>query len=707
MTGVDTLKLVGRTIAEKYAVEGVVGEGGFATVYRATHILWKRPVALKVFKALGDLSAGDRQKLLEEFIQEGALLSDLSARTAAIVQARDIAMLDTGDGGQVPYMVLEWLDGATLEAVLADEKARGLAPRGLEEVVQLIEPAAEALALAHRKGIAHRDVKPGNIFVLGDPRRDATVKLLDFGIAKVVSDAQKMAGSFTKTAGRVTSFTPAYGAPEQFSRSYGATGPWTDVFALALVVVEAVTGREPLDGEDFLQLAVSSGNAERRPTPRALGAVVSDEVETVFAKAVAVKPADRWQTAGEFWNALRRTLRMDPMRGVTEPRPQPSSPPRPPLATAPTVSLPGGLAEPGSGIATAAAAARAAASTTSRTPGAGKMGLYVGLGVAAVVAIGASALLLGSKKTAASAALPVATAGASVVPGGGLATGATAATAASGRAATGAPAPAGEGKCPSGMVAIPGGSFFMGSDEGLALERPAHQVIVAPYCIDEFEVSVDRYKACSDAGRCKRAGITNQWDDIGEKERKAFDPLCNVRDPVGRANHPINCVDWEMADKFCHEQAGRLPTEAEWEFAARGPDGRRYPWGDEEPAAGYLNACGRECVAWGAKNGIEEKSMYDADDGFPNTAPVGSFPKGASRYGVQDVVGNVWEWVADWYGAYGKEEQTEPKGPSTGDEKVIRGGAWNGSYASWVRPTFRYKDRPAKRSYGIGFRCAK
>jgi eukaryotic-like serine/threonine-protein kinase len=220
-------------------------------------------------------------------------------------------------------------------------------------------------------------------------------------------------------------------------------------------------------------------------------------------------------------------------------------------------------------------------------------------------------------------------------------------------------------------------------------------------------VTVDRYKACSDGGRCKRAGTNNQWDALTDQDRKAFDPLCNARDPENRGRHPINCVDWDMADKFCREQGGRLPTEAEWEFAARGPDGRKYPWGDDDPAADHLNACGRECVAWGAKNGVEEKAMYDADDGFPNTAPVGSFPKGASRYGVQDVVGNVWEWVADWYGPYGTAEQKAPTGPAAGTEKVIRGGAWNGSYASWVRPTFRYKDAPTKRSYGIGFRCAK
>jgi formylglycine-generating enzyme required for sulfatase activity len=258
------------------------------------------------------------------------------------------------------------------------------------------------------------------------------------------------------------------------------------------------------------------------------------------------------------------------------------------------------------------------------------------------------------------------------------------------------------------MARIPGGSFYMGSDDkdDLEFERPAHQVKLDPYCMDIHEVTVAEYKACSDVGDCRANAKTNAWEDMPTNEKKAFDPLCNVRDPEGRATHPINCVDWDMARLYCEAHSKRLPTEAEWEFAARGSDGRKFPWGDEAPDVTRLNACGKECTAWGKKNGIEETAMYAADDGFPNTAPVGSFPKGASAYGIQDVVGNVWEWTADWYAPYRGDPETNPKGPPTGDQRVIRGGAWNAAYPSWVRPTFRYHDSPTKKSYGIGFRCA-
>ena len=275
-----------------------------------------------------------------------------------------------------------------------------------------------------------------------------------------------------------------------------------------------------------------------------------------------------------------------------------------------------------------------------------------------------------------------------------------------GAAAVAAPAQI-KPKCPASMVEIQGGKFFMGSDDDLDLEKPAHHVTIAPYCMDTFEVSTEQYKACSDSGDCKRAATENKWESISARESKVYDPLCNIREPMARARHPINCIYWQMAARYCEAQGGRLPTEAEWEFAARGPDGRKYPWGDEEPSPLDLNACGKECLAWGKKNKVELESMYDGDDGWPTTAPVGSFPGGKSRYGVQDVMGNVWEWTSDYFAPYTADARVDPKGPPSGEARVIRGGAWNGAYPAWVRPTFRYKNAPDTRSYGVGFRCAR
>lgn len=266
------------------------------------------------------------------------------------------------------------------------------------------------------------------------------------------------------------------------------------------------------------------------------------------------------------------------------------------------------------------------------------------------------------------------------------------------------------------MKRIPGGAYFMGSAEKDAEpnEKPAHNVKLSAYCLDEFEVTVAQYKECSDVGTCLRASKTNFFKGISAVQSKIYDPLCNVNDPVGKANHPINCVTWEQARKYCDAHDARLPTEAEWEFAARTSDGRIYPWGDDPPSAQLLNACGKECVAWMKKHPDPEQpieAMYGEDDGFPATAPVGSFPKGKSRWGIQDIAGNVWEWVADWYADYDPASASavavDPKGPAGGTQRVIRGGAWNGAQPAWVRPAWRFRQDPTFQTHGIGFRCAK
>jgi serine/threonine protein kinase len=303
----DPLHISGQVVAEKYRIEHLAGEGGFAVVYVAEHTIWKQPVAVKFFSGLSQAPAEYREELLQQFFQEGALLTELSSQTAGIVQARDVGAYTTPAGQWLPFMVLEWLDGTPLDAILAEDQRLGQAwTEG--EVVGFLRRILPILDVAHRRGITHRDIKPANIFIMGsDVRAPGTpCKLLDFGVAKIVSEHAKVSAALAKTGVAITSFTPRYGAPEQFTRSYGATGPWTDVYSVALLACEMLTGRVALEGEDLVQFGFSSANPTRRPTPRFLGARVSDQLEGVFAKALAVRPEDRFQHAGEFLEGVER-----------------------------------------------------------------------------------------------------------------------------------------------------------------------------------------------------------------------------------------------------------------------------------------------------------------------------------------------------------------------------------------------------------------
>jgi formylglycine-generating enzyme required for sulfatase activity len=277
-----------------------------------------------------------------------------------------------------------------------------------------------------------------------------------------------------------------------------------------------------------------------------------------------------------------------------------------------------------------------------------------------------------------------------------------------------------EAKCPEGTTLVPGGKFFMGSDDtAYPLWQPSHKVTLSSFCVDVTEVTSESYKVCADKGECKRADAVPDYPksekttpEQHDKNRKAYAELCNfdVDGGIkpGREQHPVNCVSWDKAHEFCKVHGKRLPTEAEWEFAARGSDGRKYPWGEQVGADGqHMNACGTECEKWETAHAIEPKSgkMYEEDDGFPGTAPVGSFPKGVTKFGALDMVGNVWEWTDDWYASYSKDDAVDPKGASAGDRKAIRGGGFNGGFAQWVNPAFRYHQLSTASSHGIGFRC--
>ncbi len=299
----DRYGLGGSVVDGRYRVDRVAGEGGFGVVYRAHHLRFDAPVALKVLKVPAGMSRAQNDAFVAAFRDEGRLLFRLSALHPAVVRAIESGVVVLPDGRSAPYLALEWLAGRSLAAALDRRRQLGATPFTLPEALDLLGPIAAALARAHAEGISHRDVKPGNIFLVPDGHA-VRPKLLDFGLAKVVSDVTDTMDTASMTGSGQSRFTPRYGAPEQFRRRLGPTGPWTDVHALALVLVEMITNRRALEGDDVGEFVGASTNPDVRPTPRTRGADVPDAVEQIFRRALAIDPQARHADAGELWSAL-------------------------------------------------------------------------------------------------------------------------------------------------------------------------------------------------------------------------------------------------------------------------------------------------------------------------------------------------------------------------------------------------------------------
>jgi formylglycine-generating enzyme required for sulfatase activity len=236
---------------------------------------------------------------------------------------------------------------------------------------------------------------------------------------------------------------------------------------------------------------------------------------------------------------------------------------------------------------------------------------------------------------------------------------------------------------------VPAGDFTMGSADTDAqadqLEKPQHVAHLDAFWIDQTEVTNTQYKICVEAGGCQ-APTTCDFGEVAYND-------------AARMDHPVACVTWHDAQAYCQWTGGRLPTEAQWEKAARGTDGRLYPWGntidcsrgnfdDERVVDDYVVPAGEGC------------------DGYPQTAPVGAFPSGASPYGALDMAGNVWEWVSDWsdWEYYARSPYKNPTGPGTGDQKELRGGSFHYGL-SYMRAATRHSAPPEHRADALGFRC--
>jgi formylglycine-generating enzyme required for sulfatase activity len=269
------------------------------------------------------------------------------------------------------------------------------------------------------------------------------------------------------------------------------------------------------------------------------------------------------------------------------------------------------------------------------------------------------------------------------------------------------------------MVRIPGATFRMGSPaeaDTPSDETPpsglVNLVAVPSFCLDTTEVTVKAYLAC--AG-CARPPETVDFEGLTPNGRSFESQFCNT---AASPDHPINCVDWQQAKAYCEAAGRRLPTEAEWELAARSRELRTYPWGITPPSGALLNACGAECsrmmtarlqkisrgtASAGSTSSGAWPAMYADDDDAEATARVGSFPRGATPEGVLDLAGNVWEWTESLYCPYPYRE-----GRDCGDSRrVLRGGGWDTTDSQSVRAARRYPSAPSSRGKSVGFRCAR
>jgi serine/threonine-protein kinase len=228
------------------------------------------------------------------------------------------------------------------------------------------------------------------------------------------------------------------------------------------------------------------------------------------------------------------------------------------------------------------------------------------------------------------------------------------------------------------MIYVPPGDFLMGAadsdTEAGADEKPQHLVYLDAFWIDLTEVTNSMYARCVEAGACSPPDKESSKTRLGYYGDEHY------------ADYPVIYVSWQDAQDYCSWAGRRLPTEAEWEKAARGTDGWIYPWGNERPNSRYLNF----------------------NNQVGDTTPAGFYPPGASPYGAFDMAGNVAEWVADWYSedAYASSEVRNPSGPETGEYRVLRGGSWFNPPRA-VRTTFRLWNLAGLGFETGGFRCAR
>lgn len=610
--------LTGKSLGRYHILEQL-GEGGMATVYKARDLNLDRDVAVKVIRT-DIFGSSILERMLKRFQREGRTLGKLT-------HPNIVPILDFGEHGGAPFLVMPYLPGGTLK-----QKLKGQIP--YRDAVKMLIPVAQALAHAHQQGIIHRDVKPANILLT----RTGELMLSDFGIAKIIDSEETR--DLTSTG--VGIGTPEYMAPEQ---GMGQADERADLYALGIVLYEMITGRIPFRANTPMAVLLKK-REEPLPRPKQFTPDLPQAMENLLIKALAREPSQRYQTAQEFLNALERLTRDESV----------------------TVEMP-----------------RLKKNTLNWI--AAGIGGFVFLVLCGVGLFAMSRLIgIDSRPTepiiVESPNIPISSQVANPTAQKDIPTYFVPTTT---QPVVFTESPTLIPVIPTSnpneisdvygisMRYIPAGTFSMGSDRGEADERPVHVVDLPAFYMDKYEVTNILYKACVDAGQC-------QSPQLDSAIRSHYYGNSEFND------YPVIVVSWSAAKTYCEWRGARLPSEAEWEKAARGTDGRTYPWGEG------IN-CNR------ANYGEPKRCVGD-------TTRVGSYENGKSPYGLYDMVGNVWEWVNDWYDVYpGGDPSLYPTDYGQ-VYRVVRGGSW-GTKEFFVRSSFRgWPD--SEFPYGsIGFRCAR
>ncbi len=634
----------------QYHIIEQIGRGGMATVYKAFQPSLDRYVAIKVLAS--DLVGS------ADFV----VRFEREARAAARLRHRNIlTVFEYGRQGDLFYLVTEYVSGGTLAGRMGW-------PLDLTYAVNVVSQVGDALAYAHSQGLIHRDVKPGNILMV-----DENWPLLaDFGLVKIVGDSRHV------TASGASVGTPQYMSPEQ-AQGY-TVDQRSDIYSLGAVLYESVAGRPPFGTDSPVAVILRHINEPVTP-PHLLRSDLPPALGRVIAKALAKSPRDRYQHMEEFLADLR----------MAHPLPTGRNP----------VLRHGPRAIPAGPSTLLSAQSRRRFSL--RTYALGGVALLVMVMVAFMLFKVALALRQ-ARASGPQAVLATQTAASSPVPQEPSLVASSVASPAAATEVPASPVPPVPQVVESRlweadgaeMVLVPAGDFVMGSEELGDDEAPAHQVHLDAFWIDRHEVSNERFARFVAATGYRtqaeeRGGgwvwEGTRWEDVeGSDWRHPRGPDSTIE---GRMDHPVVLVSWDDADAYCRWAGKRLPSEAQWEKAARGVatdgSGQRYPWGDA----------------------FDSARANTRESGRGDTAPVGSFsPQGDSPCGASDMAGNVWEWVADWYGSdyYAQSPSANPPGPATGTSKVLRGGSWPFDEV-YARIAFRYNVKPDYTYDFAGFRC--